>query len=70
MRSGSFALMSCLNVMPTVSLLVGAVQADLPNSTRNGSASENAPLVRRPGSDTDSAASPAVLVTVALVVAV
>src|SRR5688572_9958328 len=62
--------MSCLNVTPTFSLEVGPVQALFASSTRSGSASENAPLVRKPGADTDSVASPAVEVTVASVVAV
>ena len=53
-----------------VSLLVGAVQADLANSISQRLASENAPLVRWPGSETDSVASPALLVTVAVLVAV
>jgi hypothetical protein len=42
----------------------------LENSTRRGSASENAPLVRRPGSLTDSVASPALEITLAVVEAV
>ena len=67
MRSGSVLLMSCLNVTGTVSLVVGPVQVDLPNSTRSGSARLNAPLVRWPGSVTASVASPAVEVTVAVV---
>ena len=66
-RSGSVRLMSCLNVMSTLSLETGAVHADFENETRSGSASENAPLVRCPGSDTDSVASPAVEMTLAVV---
>ena len=45
-RNGSLALISCLNAMPTLSLVVGAVQLDLENVTRSGSASVNAPLAR------------------------
>src|SRR5687767_12745597 len=62
--------MCCLNVIGTVSFDTGPVQAVLPNSTRNGSARENAPLVRWSGALTPSVASPAVDVTVALVDAV
>src|SRR4051794_26197848 len=54
-------------VIVTGSLATGSVQVDLLSSTRSGSASENAPLVRRPGSLTVSVASPAVLITFALV---
>ena len=64
-RSGSVALTSCRKVMPTDSLLVGPVQADLASSTRSGCASEKAPLVSWPGSEKESVASPALLVTVA-----
>ena len=63
-------LISCLNVIVTGSFDTGPVHADLLNSTRSGSASENAPLVRWPGSDTVSAASPAVEMTFADVDAV
>ena len=45
-RSGSVRLMSCLNVMSTLSFETGAVHADFENETRSGSARENAPLVR------------------------
>ena len=45
-RSGSLALTSCLNAIATLSLETGAVQLALPSTTRSGSASENAPLVR------------------------
>ena len=45
-RSGSLALTSCLNAIATLSLETGAVQLALPSSTRSGSASANAPLVR------------------------
>src|SRR5689334_14295480 len=56
--------------MSTMSLDTGALQLALLNETRSGSGSENAPLVRWPGSETLSVASPAVLMTVALVDAV
>ena len=56
--------------MSTASLETGAVHADFENATRSGSTSENAPLVRWPGSLTDSAASPAVEMTLAVVDAV
>src|SRR6478735_12057198 len=62
--------MVCLNAMLTVSLETGAVHADLENSTRSGSASENVPLVMWPGSETVRAASPAVLMTLAVEAAV
>src|SRR4051794_28659458 len=58
------------NVMATGSFDTGAVHVALLNSTRSGSGSENAPLVRWPGSLTPSVASPAVEVTVAVVEAV
>ena len=48
----------------------GAVHAALLNATSKGDGSENAPLDRWPGSDTVSAASPAVETTVAPSVAV
>src|SRR3954454_17993437 len=57
------------NVMATGSLDAGAVQAAFESSTRSGSASENAPLVRWPGSDTLSVALSAVEMTSAEVVA-
>ena len=62
--------MRCLAM--TVTDVVGgrAVQADLESSIRSGSGSENAPLVRWPGSLTDSVASAAVEMTVAVVDAV
>src|SRR5690349_16694077 len=62
--------MRCRNAIATLSLEVGPAQEALPSSTRSGSGSENAPLVRWPGSLTDSVASPAVDVTVAVVDAV
>ncbi len=61
-------MISCLNVDVTLSLLTGPVHVDLENPTRSGSASEKAPLLRRPGSETVSVASPAVLVTTAVLV--
>ena len=66
-RSGSLALISCLKPTSTTSLETGAVQLVLLNETWSGSASENAPLVRWPGSLTLSVASPAVLTTFAVV---
>src|SRR4051794_2034605 len=62
--------MCCLRVIVTGSLETGALQVALLNSTRKGSPSANAPLVSTPGSLTDSAASPALLITFAVVVAV
>ena len=62
--------MSCWNATATASPEVGAVQALLPSSTRSGSIRVNAPLARWPGSETESVASPAVDVTVAVVFAV
>src|SRR3954447_12537133 len=62
--------MCCLKVIVTGSLETGAVQVALLNSIRRGSPSANAPLVSTPGSLTDSAASPAVLITFAVEVAV
>src|SRR4051812_31209818 len=58
------------NVIVTGSLETGAVHDAFENSTRSGSGSENEPLVRWPGSDTLSAASPAVEITLAEVEAV
>src|SRR6478609_10889636 len=52
--------------MSTRSLEVGPDQVDFENGTCSGYNSENAPLVRWPGSDTVSAASPAVLITFAV----
>src|SRR5262245_51708759 len=62
--------MCCENVIVTGSLDTGAVHAALLNSTRTGSLRANEPLVRTPGSDTDNAASPALEMTLADVVAV
>src|SRR3954462_11160052 len=58
------------NVIATWSLETGAVHAVFDSSTRSGSGSENGPLARWPGSETPSAASPAVEMTVAVVAAV
>src|SRR4051812_46289866 len=58
------------NVIVTGSSDTGFVHVALESSTRSGSGSENAPLVRWPGSETLSVASPAVEVTVAVVEAV
>src|SRR5437868_2715409 len=58
------------NVIATASLDTGPVHDASENSTRSASGSENAPLVRWPGSETLSVASPAVDVTVAVVPAV
>jgi hypothetical protein len=59
--------MCWLNVIVTASLDTGAVHVDFENATCSGSGSENAPFIRRPGSATDSVASPAVLITFAVV---
>src|SRR4051812_19472770 len=58
------------NVIATGSLETGPVHDAFENSTRSASGSENAPLVRWPGSLTDSVASPAVEITLAVVDAV
>ena len=70
MRSGSAAPIDCMNVSGTDSFETGPLQVVLPNATRSGEASENAPFTRWPGSDTESVASPAEEVTVAVVAAV
>ena len=57
-------------VTVTASLDTGAVQAAFENETCSGDGRLNVPLVRRPGSLTLSAASPAVETTVAVVAAV
>src|ERR1700742_3215500 len=62
--------MCWLKPIVTASLETGALQLDFENVTCSGSASENAPLVRWPGSDTVSAASPAVEMTSAALDAV
>ena len=66
-RSASVASMCCLNAIVTGSLDTGAVHVALENETSSGDGSENAPLTRWPGSDTVSAASPAVEITFAVV---
>src|SRR5689334_18087346 len=58
------------NVIATDAFDTGPVQDAGAMSTRSGSGSENAPFARCPGSETVSAASPAVLTTFAAVVAV
>src|SRR5262249_20896028 len=68
-RSASVAPMCWRNVMVTGSLETGAVHVDFENSTCSGSGNENDPLVRWPGSLTVSAASPAVEITFAGVLA-
>ena len=54
------------NVIATAALDTGPVQVAGVISTRSGSGSENVPLVRWPGSETLSVASPAVLMTLAV----
>src|SRR5690349_24981577 len=56
--------------MSTRSLDTGADHALFDSETRSGSGSENAPFTRWPGSETVSAASPAVEMTFAFVDAV
>src|SRR4051812_21946392 len=58
------------NVIVTGSLDTGAVHEAFENSARSGSLNANDPFVSTPGSLTVSAASPAVLITFAVVVAV
>src|SRR4051794_25312028 len=58
------------NVTVDTALDTGPVQVAGARSTRSGSGRVNAPFVRRPGSETVSAASPAVEITVAVVLAV
>ena len=70
-RSASVALICCLNEIVTDSFDTGAVQLDLLNATCSGSGSVNVPLARYAGDGaTDSAASPAVEITFAVVDAV
>src|SRR4051812_29824270 len=66
-RSASPAPMSCLNPIVNASLDTAAPHVRGTPRTCSGCGSENAPLVRWPGSLTLSAASPAVEVTVAVV---
>ncbi len=70
MRSASLASIACLKEIVTVSLDTGAFQVDFESVTCSGCGSENVPLVRRPGSECDSVASPAVEITFAVVDAV
>jgi hypothetical protein len=53
-RSGSVALMGCLNAIATGSLETAAAQVALENSTTSGYGNENVPFTRWPGSDTKS----------------
>ena len=69
-RSASVAPMCWLNAIATGSLETGPVHAAFESVTCSGSGRLNAPLVRWPGSLTESAASPAVLMTLAVVEAV
>ena len=69
-RSASLAPIACLKEIVTWSLETGAVQADFEKDTCSGCASVKVPLASRPGSDTLSAASPAVEITLADVDAV
>src|SRR3954452_3381326 len=62
--------MCCENRIAKASLDTGPFHVRGRSSTCSGSGSENAPLVRWPGSETLSVASPAVDVTVAVVPAV
>src|SRR3954469_20985349 len=57
--------MCWLNATSTGSFDTGAVHDVLDRLTRSGSGSENDPFRRWPGSETLSAASPAVLITLA-----
>src|SRR5215208_6426060 len=68
--SASLAPMACRKVIVELPLDTGPDHAFGAISTRSGCGNENAPFIRRPGSDTVNAASPAVEVTVAAVVAV
>src|SRR3954447_4039794 len=58
------------NVIAAVALETGALHADGAMSTTSGSGRLNAPLARWPGSETVSAALPAVLMMLAVVDAV
>jgi hypothetical protein len=57
-RSGSVALMGCLNAIATGSLETAAAQVALENSTTSGYGNENVPFIRWPGSDTVSMEPP------------
>ena len=54
----------------TASLLTGPLQLAFESETCNGSGSASVPFIRWPGSEYDSSALPAVLVTVPAEVAV
>src|SRR5689334_5888179 len=69
-RSASLAPIGCVNVMFDVACDTGPDQLLGAIATCSGCGSVNAPLARWPGSDTLSAASPAVDTTSAVVVAV
>ena len=62
--------MCCLNEIVTGSLDTGASQVDFEKATSSGDGSENEPFIRWPGSETLSAASPALEITLAVVEAV
>ena len=66
MRRATLALDVLRNMIATAALDTGPVQVAGVISTRSFSGSENVPLVRLPGSETLSAASPAVLMTLAV----
>ena len=69
-RSASLAPIGCLNAMSTRSFDVGPVHVDFENATCSGCGRVNAPLVRNAGCGaTDSVASPAVEMTLAVVLA-
>ena len=69
-RSASVAPMCCLNDSGTAALETGADHVFGAQSTTSGDGSVKVPLVRWSGPENDSAASPAVDVTVAVVDAV
>src|SRR3954452_16813146 len=69
-RSGAVAPMCWRNVIAETALDTGSNHVPGAMSTCSASGSEKAPLVRRPGSDTVSAASPALEITLAVVDAV
>ena len=69
-RSASVAPMCWVNRIVTGSLETGPVHTDFENETASGDGSANVPFIRWPGSDTVNAASPAVEMTLAGVVAV
>ena len=68
-RKGSVALMCCVNEMFTGSFAVGPDHADFENATCNGSPSAKLPFIRCPGSETLSAASPALEMMFAVIIA-